>query len=87
MLFVGMSPDLPSMLNRQRFQLENGMHPDRALQRDCNRLGASAFSFEILDQLEPAPDTSRDDRKELTALHGIWPQTRDNGAIDDALNL
>jgi hypothetical protein len=43
--FVGTSRDLPSMLNRQRFQLEHGSHPNRELQEDWDRLGAAAFAF------------------------------------------
>jgi hypothetical protein len=30
---VGTSPDLPGMLNRQRFQLERSSHPDPELQK------------------------------------------------------
>lgn len=33
---VGSSPNLPGMLNRQRFQLEMGGHPDKELQADWN---------------------------------------------------
>ena len=43
---VGSTADLPGMLNRQRFQLEHGSHPDRELQRDWNELGPDAFEFE-----------------------------------------
>lgn len=49
--FVGTSIDLPSMLNRQQAQLRMGRHPNPALQRDWNQLGADGFEFEILDTL------------------------------------
>jgi hypothetical protein len=70
---VGTSRDLPSMLNRQRFQLDHGSHPNHALQEDWNRLGPEAFAFEVLDTLNPA-DRSENDlsrpHRTRTALAG-----------------
>lgn len=71
-LLVGVSVDLPSMLNRQRFQLEMGCHPDKALQADWKRLGADAFNFEVLDRLEPQAGADRDVREDLAALRDMW---------------
>ncbi len=68
---IGSSVDLPSMLNRQRFQLEMGGHPDKALQRAWDASSPEAFVFEVLDELE-APDTAgyepKDDLRELERL-------------------
>ena len=47
MSLVGSSPNLPGMLNRQRFQLEHGSHPDLELQEDWNKCGPTAFTFEV----------------------------------------
>lgn len=69
---VGSSTNLPGMLNRQRFQLEHGSHPDRELQRDWNELGAGAFTFEILDRLEPQAASTTDPVKELETLRELW---------------
>jgi hypothetical protein len=71
-LLVGTSVDLPGMLNRQRFQLQMKCHPDKALQADYDRLGADAFSFEVLDRLEPATDSGQDIRADLATLRDIW---------------
>jgi hypothetical protein len=73
-LLVGTSVDLPGMLNRQRFQLELGSHPDKALQADWNRLGADAFSFETLDQLAPPAEATADVRDDLDTLRDMWLQ-------------
>jgi hypothetical protein len=73
-LLVGTSVDLPGMLNRQRFQLELGSHPDKALQADWNRLGADAFSFETLDQLAPPAAATADVRDDLDTLRDMWLQ-------------
>ncbi len=70
--FVGRSRDLPSMLNRQRFQLSSGGHPNHLLQEDWNRLGPGAFVFEVVDTLKPSenPDGEPDD--DLRELEALW---------------
>ena len=69
---VGASPNLPGMLNRQRFQLEHGSHPDRELQSDWNEFGSRAFTFEILDQLEPSREADDDPSEDLRVLAQMW---------------
>ncbi len=71
--YIGASLDVPAMLNRQRFQLDAGSHPNGALQRDWKRLGADAFAFETLDRLEPPKDQpGYDPRKDLRTLEAMW---------------
>ena len=72
---VGSSVDLPAMLNRQRFQLEHGSHPNRRLQNDWNALGADAFRFETLDALAPSQIPDRDPHGDLRALEEMWRDT------------
>jgi hypothetical protein len=69
---VGSSPNLPGMLNRQRFDLENGSHRLRDLQADWDRLGPDAFTFEVLDELEPPDDPGFDPSDDLAALADLW---------------
>jgi len=69
---VGTSRDLPSMLNRQRFQLDHGSHPNRALQEDWNRLGQEAFVLEVLDTLDPADRSESDLVDDLAVLEQLW---------------
>lgn len=71
-VLLGSSPNLPALFNRMRMQLDTGTyvrHPQ--LQADWKRLGADAFSFRVLEELE-APETpnwnSEDDREALLAL-------------------
>ena len=71
---IGPTPDLPGMLNRQRFQLEMGSHPDRELQADWNALGPDAFAFEVLDRLDPGDDPGADQAGELRVLHEMWTE-------------
>jgi hypothetical protein len=69
---VGSSPNLPGMLNRQRFQLEQGSHPHRELQADWNEYGAGAFTFEVLDQLKPSKEPLDDPSEDLRVLLEMW---------------
>ena len=71
---VGSSVDVPAMLNRQRFQLESGFHPDRALLADWRESGSDAFVFEVLDTLKPAEEPGHDPAMELKALEELWLQ-------------
>lgn len=69
---VGSTADLPGMLNRQRFQLECGSHPDKELQRDWDDLGADAFEFDVLDELEPSDQPSDDPAEDIRVLGQMW---------------
>ncbi|MBN1192737.1 MAG: GIY-YIG nuclease family protein [Coriobacteriia bacterium] len=71
-LLLGPTPDLPGMLNRQRFQLEMGSHPDKELQTDWNDLGPDAFEFSVLDELEPHEESEADLGEDLRVLHQMW---------------
>ena len=69
---VGSSPNLPGMLNRQRFQLERGSHADPELQKDWNALGPEAFTFEVLDELDPSGEPGDDPADDLRVLLKMW---------------
>ncbi len=71
-VLLGSSTDLPGMLNRQRFQLENNLHPDKELQRDWKELGPAAFTFDVLDVLKPSDDPSYNPSEDLRTLKGMW---------------
>ncbi|ADV67993.1 GIY-YIG nuclease family protein [Deinococcus maricopensis] len=69
---LGCSPHVQGMLNRTRFQLQLGAHPNAALQRDWNAC-ADDLQFEVLDELTPDPARPAeydytDDLRELLAL-------------------
>jgi len=68
-IFVVAGRDLPSLVNRHRFQLEAGGHPNKRLQADWNALGADRFAFETLDTLG---DDVKDVSGELAMLEEIW---------------
>ena len=69
---IGTSVDVPAMLNRQRFQLGAGGHPDRALQQDWKEFGPAVFEFETLDTLDPPQEPGHDPGVELRMLEQMW---------------
>ena len=69
---VGTSLNLPGIINRHRFQLKSGLHPDLDLQRHWNELGAEQFTFEVLDELTPKKEQDYDPTDDLCALLEMW---------------
>lgn len=69
---IGSSVDIAGSLNRARFQLDDGSHPDRALQEDWDRTGAAGFVFETLDILEPADRPGYKPADDLRLLEAMW---------------
>ncbi|HWT01755.1 MAG TPA: GIY-YIG nuclease family protein [Pyrinomonadaceae bacterium] len=71
-LLVGVSVDLPSILNRHRAELRMGGHRNRELQKDWAEFGPEAFEFEILDTLTPPERPDYDPKDDLRALEELW---------------
>ena len=71
-VFLVVGLDLPGNINRHRFQLQNGSHPNKSLQADWNEFGSNSFAFEIVDQLTARADPNVDYRKELATLEKLW---------------
>ncbi len=69
-VLIGASLDLPGILNRHKFQLKMGNHPNGALQAEWNEFGAESFAFETLDEI--TPKEGRNYREELTFLEELW---------------
>jgi hypothetical protein len=69
---IGASANVSGRLNREKFALDFGNHPSRALQADFNRLGGDAFTFEVLDTLDPSDDPDADAAEELAELLSMW---------------
>ncbi|MFN8579531.1 MAG: GIY-YIG nuclease family protein [Gemmatimonadaceae bacterium] len=69
---VAASKDVNSLLNRHRAQLRTNGHPSRALQAAWNTHGADAFTFEVLEFLEPPEQPDYNPLDDLTILEEIW---------------
>lgn len=71
-VLIGSGLNLPGILNRHRFQLTAGNHPNRILQAEWNQFGSDKFAFEILDELQPNPDANYDYSTDLSFLEELW---------------
>jgi group I intron endonuclease len=71
-IFIGSSKNLPGKINSHRFQLKQGSHMNRALQKEFTRFGEKNFSFEVLDSLAPKEDPKYDYTPDLALLEEMW---------------
>lgn len=71
-VFMAAGRDLQGIINRHRFQLTTGAHPNKSLQSDWINLGAASFEFEILEELVPPDDPRFDQKKELEFMEKLW---------------
>jgi hypothetical protein len=63
---------ISALLNRHQAQLKMGGHPHREMQRDFTDQGADAFTFEVLDTLEPSDEPGYDPAGDLRVLEAMW---------------
>lgn len=74
-MFVGVSPNLPAIFNRERMQLRAGAHWIAPLQADWKALGEDAFEFAVLDELQwPEDSTGYAPQEDLAALLAMWQE-------------
>ncbi|MGE0085363.1 MAG: GIY-YIG nuclease family protein [Desulfococcaceae bacterium] len=71
-LFIGSTKNLPGKLNSHKFQLNNGVHTNKEMQKEFNEIGEEGFSFDILDCLKPKEDLNYDYTEELKTLEEMW---------------
>lgn len=71
-LFIGSSPNLPGMLNRIRYQLEMGGHPNQLLQQEWQTFGPGAFQLAVLDELKHSEEDAYDPATDLEELLVMW---------------
>ncbi len=69
-IFIGSSINLEGIINRYKFQLKLGSHPNRILQKDWDEFVEEDFNFEILEELEQRDGL--DYPKELEFLEDLW---------------
>lgn len=73
--YLQATANLSGMINRTKFQLEAGQHPNRQLQAAWKEKGAANFTFEILEKLEYEKDEAKTDySEELAILQMVWEE-------------
>lgn len=70
--FVGSHMNVPGKLNSHRFTLTHGSHINKELQRDWNTCGADAFSFEVLETINPDKIPQDEWKTSVAALEEKW---------------
>lgn len=72
-IYLQIASDLDRAYNSDIFQLKAGMHSNKELQNDWNKLGSNSFEFKILDELlldeTASPEQLIIDIKELLEIH------------------
>jgi hypothetical protein len=71
-VFLATGMDLHGIINRHKFQLMNGTHPNTSLQADWNEFGSNNFAFEIVDELRRREGVELDYKEELGFLEKLW---------------
>lgn len=71
-MFLGSGVDLHGTLNRHKYQLSTGQHPNRELQVEWNELGGNNFAFEIVEELQPRHEPTFDAKRELAFMEKMW---------------
>jgi hypothetical protein len=66
-IWVGETPNLEGILNRNMFSLRVGSHPVASVQEAFRRHGESAFAFEVLESLED---------EDIAAVRNKWLRDR-----------
>ncbi|MGI6679136.1 MAG: GIY-YIG nuclease family protein [Dehalobacterium sp.] len=73
--YLEATANVAAKINRYRFQLNHGSHPNQTLQRDWQELGADSFTIEILEHLPYDKDESKTDyTDDLALLEMTWEE-------------
>lgn len=72
-IYLQISNDLDRAFNSDMFQLKAGLHSNKTLQNDWNKLGQENFEFRVFDELKlkdtATPYEIKKDLKELLEIH------------------
>lgn len=71
-IFVASSMNIPGSFNSHRFQLKFNVHRNMALQEDWQLHGDSAFTFEILETIDPEELPKEYWREAVSEMEELW---------------
>lgn len=73
--YIETAQDIKSKINRTKFQLEAGLHPNQELQQEWKQFGEANFIIEVLEKLKYDKDESKTDySEELQILKMEWEE-------------
>jgi len=70
-VWIGSGMNLKAAINSVKFQLNMGMHPNKALTKDWREQGEGNFTFEILEEVKQKDDDSINYERELKSLEEL----------------
>jgi group I intron endonuclease len=72
-IYIESSTNLAAIWNRHQFQLNNGLHPNKMLQKEWNEFGQDNFKYEILSEINQDDNKALDYyRKEAKQLESMF---------------
>lgn len=71
-IFIGSSMNLPGSRNSNCFQLKLKSHRNKELQEDWHLYGEDAFTFDILEAVNPEKVPQEDWREAVATLEEKW---------------
>jgi len=71
-ILVGSTRNLTGKANSFRFQLKQGAHMNKELQKDYIQFGEETFSFAGVDYLEPKDGAEYNYTNDLAVLEDMW---------------
>jgi len=74
-VFLDVTTDTRSLINRYKFQLQMGVHRIKSLQREWREYGENSFDFKVLQELEYDENNQKEDySEELEIMKLIWSE-------------
>lgn len=71
--YLGISQNVPALLNRVLFELKGGWHKNKNLQKEWEIYGESGFEMKLLEELPYSKDETKTDYlEELEILREVW---------------
>lgn len=71
-ILIGGTKNLTGKANSFRFQLNQGTHRNKELQKDYIQFGEENFSFAVVDYLEPKDGPHYNYTNDLAVLEDMW---------------
>jgi group I intron endonuclease len=71
-VLIGSSKNLHGKANSYSFQLRQGTHINRDLQKDFTHFGEDNFTFSVIDILEAKDGPNHDYTDDLVTLEELW---------------
>lgn len=80
-VLLGSSNNMREALQKEKFLLENGAHPNKKLQADVKTYGIRAFEFSVLEETENLDEVKRNYFKTLSCYNKFIRKPKEKHSI------